>query len=143
MKRVGRGCAKRRAQRRAEQFGPQAKLVRGYACCACGAQPPSNPHHVRSRGAGGTDADAVPLCELCHRDVHAHGASWLELSRGISLADTAREFALRVSGGGAWSDEMMLAQITKRQAMDIVLERVCPPKGLCAEAFRGRWATRA
>lgn len=95
------GRSKRRAQRRAEQFGPQAEYCRGRPCCACGQAPPSNPHHVRSRGAGGTDADAVPLCELCHRDVHAHGASWLELSRGISLADTAREFALRVSGGGA------------------------------------------
>lgn len=63
----------RLAARRARQFGPQAELCRKLPCCACKAPPPSDPEHVRTRGAGGLDADTIPLCRSCHELRHQHG----------------------------------------------------------------------
>lgn len=64
----------RRAKRKAEAFGPQAELCRTLPCCACGAAPPSDPAHVRSRGAGGKDrGNVVPLCRRCHDLQHQSG----------------------------------------------------------------------
>lgn len=42
--------------------------IRKLRCLACGAQPPSEAHHVRSRGAGGKDDfwNIIPLCTQHH-----------------------------------------------------------------------------
>lgn len=57
----------RRKRRRKECFGPQAKLARTLPCCVCKRRPPSDPAHVRSRGAGGKDrGNVIPLCRTCH-----------------------------------------------------------------------------
>lgn len=69
--------AKRLKRLRDVQFGPQAALCRTLRCCICNAPPPSDPHHVKSRGAGGTDADYVALCRRCHDGLHRHGERWL------------------------------------------------------------------
>lgn len=72
----------RRAKRKAEQFGPQAKLCRRLPCAACGRPGPSDPAHVISRGAGGGDrGNVIPLCkndlktlhEGCHQVQHQRG----------------------------------------------------------------------
>lgn len=63
----------RMAKRRADAFGPQAELCRALRCCVCGFPPPSDPEHVRTRGAGGKDRDTVPLCRSCHDLRHAKG----------------------------------------------------------------------
>ena len=64
----------RRARRRAEQFSHQAERCRIMRCCACGRRAPSDPAHIRSRGAGGRDrANVVPLCRTCHSLQHAIG----------------------------------------------------------------------
>lgn len=54
------------------------ELVRCCRCLACGAQPPSDAHHIRSKGAGGGDDswNVVPLCRWCHSAFHALG--WKE-----------------------------------------------------------------
>ena len=66
----------RRASTRAKAFGPQSELCRTLPCAACGDPPPSDPAHVRSRGAGGQDLDnVVPLCRADHIRQHAHGWS--------------------------------------------------------------------
>lgn len=78
-------------QRRALQFGRQSRIARELCCCACGARPPSHPHHVRSRGAGGLDKDVVPLCWLCHRAVHDHGTRFLEERYEVDLEDEAEK----------------------------------------------------
>lgn len=36
----------------------------------CGATP-VDPHHTKSRGAGGSDRECLPFCRACHRDVEA------------------------------------------------------------------------
>lgn len=72
----------RRKAKKAEQFGPQAKLCLTLPCAACGHPGPSDPAHVRSRGAGGKDrANVIPLCktntrkgrEGCHQQQHRLG----------------------------------------------------------------------
>lgn len=83
----------RREQRHAAQFGPQARLCRLLPCVACGRRPPSDPAHVRSRGAGGTDSDAVPLCRGCHQAQHVEGIATFQRRRGLDLEEWARRMA--------------------------------------------------
>lgn len=49
--------------------------VRAYACCNCGARPPSDAHHLGPRGMGrkADDTRCAPLCRSCHDYWHAHG----------------------------------------------------------------------
>jgi hypothetical protein len=61
----------RLARLRAEQFGEYAEYIRQLPCCSCGAAPPSEPSHVRTRGAGGKMQDQVPHCRRCH-DLYEH-----------------------------------------------------------------------
>jgi len=44
-------------------------------CAACGRKPPSDPHHLTTRGAGGDDTveNVVPLCRFHHTEYHKSG----------------------------------------------------------------------
>lgn len=83
----------RLAERRAKTDGPQAAYCRAAACYACGAPPPSDPEHVRTRAAGGLDRDTVPLCRTCHRYRHDHGIKALNRLRGVDLRAEADRLA--------------------------------------------------
>lgn len=85
----------RRAKLRAIQFGEHADTVRSLPCCACGSRSQIHPHHVRSRGAGGTAADLAPLCMTCHDRVHTMGRLSFEAAHGIDLAAVAAELWAR------------------------------------------------
>jgi len=88
---------KRKARIDKETFGLQADYCRRQRCCCCYADPPSDPHHVRSRGAGGKDDECVPLCRECHSMLHAHGRSALEAKYSIDL-DSEKRRMQRESG---------------------------------------------
>lgn len=75
----------RKAKRNAACFGPQARLCRTLPCVACGRRPPSDPHHVLSRGAGGKDADTCSLCRRCHDILGSIGQETFEKRLGVSL----------------------------------------------------------
>lgn len=62
-----------RTKRYEEQFGPKAEWVRSLDCHTCGKWGPSDPAHMRSRGAGGTSEHLVPLCRVCHMRQHSKG----------------------------------------------------------------------
>ncbi len=51
--------------------------VRALPCLGCGAEPPSECHHVKTRGAGGGDHawNLMPLCTNCHYEWHFTGPS--------------------------------------------------------------------
>lgn len=76
---IRRRNEERLAERRARDFGELAEYVRTLDCAACKAPAPSDPAHVRSRGAGGHawlpngDGNILPLCRLCHTKQHAEG----------------------------------------------------------------------
>jgi hypothetical protein len=68
----GRRYKRLRAEKKV--FGPLCDFVRKQRCWGCSAMPPSDPHHVRSRGAGYTDwyrdqGNVIPLCRTCHDNV--------------------------------------------------------------------------
>jgi hypothetical protein len=50
-------------------------FVREHACCACGAEGPSDAHHFGPRGLGEKTDDfrTAPLCRRCHDEWHARG----------------------------------------------------------------------
>lgn len=90
----------RQEKRRAEQFGPHGERLKALRCCACAALPPVDPHHARTRAAGGTWRDQAPLCRRCHRQLDSPGWSQraFEEHHGIDLAEVAAmlaEVALR------------------------------------------------
>ena len=80
---------KRLAKRRLLQFGPQADACRRAHCIGCFAPPPCEPHHILSRGAGGLDADCIPLCRGCHRELHSVGRTLFETRHFVDLQATA------------------------------------------------------
>lgn len=49
--------------------------VKQMSCAACNRPPPSDPHHISSRGSGGHDtpANLVPLCRIHHTEIHQIG----------------------------------------------------------------------
>lgn len=51
------------------------EIVRGEPCCSCNAAPPSDPNHIKTRGAGGKDAEwnLIPMCRRCHSLWHGMG----------------------------------------------------------------------
>ncbi len=71
----------RAAKRYDRDFGELAAYVRTLPCASCEAPAPSDPAHVKSRGAGGHawlengHGNIIPLCRLCHNAQHASGWS--------------------------------------------------------------------
>jgi 5-methylcytosine-specific restriction endonuclease McrA len=49
--------------------------IKEMRCVACGLSGPSDPAHIRSRGAGGGDTfdNVIPLCRPCHSLQHNSG----------------------------------------------------------------------
>lgn len=70
------GKRARRDRETGRVFGGLCDYVREMPCCGCGQPAPSDPHHVRSRGAGygdwleNGDGNVVPLCRPCHDETH-------------------------------------------------------------------------
>lgn len=90
---------KRAKRRRERDFGAKAEYIRSMPCCACGKDGPSDPHHHPSRGAGGTSADLVPLCFLCHREFHDAGADTFQARHEVDLTEKAATYeAMYVAG---------------------------------------------
>lgn len=51
------------------------EFLREKPCLACGAPGPSDVHHIKSRGSGGTDNpwNVLPLCRKHHSEWHQVG----------------------------------------------------------------------
>lgn len=79
----------RAAKAQAEAFGPQAKLCRDLPCAVCGKRAPSEPHHTRTRGAGGSDEHTIPLCLEHHAAIHRLGRKTFALKHQVDLARVA------------------------------------------------------
>lgn len=50
---------------------------------------PIDPHHTKTRGAGGGDDTLVPLCRGHHDLVHTKGLAWIEAASGVDLREMA------------------------------------------------------
>lgn len=73
----------RMAKRRALCFARQSELARSLPCFTCGAPPPSDPSHLKSRGADGKDDAVIPQCRPCHRAFHSEGRFSFFTKRGL------------------------------------------------------------
>lgn len=109
---------KRAAKAKAAEFGLQAALCRTLPCAACGHSAPSDPAHVRSRGAGGQDrGNVIPLCQSdprtghlgCHQLQHDRGWGAIRDKAGVrGDVATARSWAVGLAKGlellayGSW-----------------------------------------
>lgn len=82
MKRANRA---RKARLYAINFGEYADVIRGLPCDVCGKPGPSEPHHARTRGAGGSKRDLLPLCLRCHRE--AHDGNGISRERAMERAE--------------------------------------------------------
>ncbi len=57
--------------------------VRHMPCCCCGAAAPSQPHHLlrgvpRGMGLKASDCWVIPLCYMCHSDLHDREGNEIE-----------------------------------------------------------------
>jgi hypothetical protein len=52
------------------------ELVRNEPCAGCGRPPRSDPNHLRTVGARGSDLTAAPMCRTCHRAWHDQRSKW-------------------------------------------------------------------
>lgn len=67
--------------------------VKMQPCCGCG-QPGDDPHHLIGHGFGGTgtkagDFHVMPMCRVCHRELHDNVAAW-ERQHGSQLEHILR-----------------------------------------------------
>lgn len=76
---------KRKAERFERAFGPKAAWISRRPCLVCGSVP-CEAAHVKSRGAGGTSADLIPLCTLHHREQHDTGIRTFAARHHLDLA---------------------------------------------------------
>jgi hypothetical protein len=83
------------------------KFVSSKPCLACGGRPPSDPHHIRFLGGGGTgtkpsDFYAVPLCRSCHSAEHSRPSIKAALGRNLfkwMLDNIVDFFSIKQTGG--------------------------------------------
>jgi len=59
-------------------------FIRRKKCLICRRISP-DAHHVRSRGAGGSDYDTVPLCRKHHTELHQIGQRTFESRKGFNF----------------------------------------------------------
>jgi hypothetical protein len=80
-------------------------FIRARRCTVPGCRHSENadPHHLISRGAGGSDYTAIPLCREHHTLMHHLGKSRFEMDTGLDVWQvSARVLALyieRITGG--------------------------------------------
>lgn len=70
--------------------------IRSLPCCICGRI--AEAAHVRSRGAGGTDYQTVPLCHGHHMEQHTIGIKTFQARYAIDL-QAAAAFYVNHYGG--------------------------------------------
>jgi hypothetical protein len=94
---MAKSNAKRKKARFLKAFGSRERVlaIKAMPCLVCGALPSDNAH-IKSRGAGGSFRDVVPLCRNHHQEHHA-GPKALEAKYGLNLREAADALAADAS----------------------------------------------
>ena len=66
------------------------EYIRSLPCLICNKQPPSHPHHTKTRGSGGSDLTTIPLCFKHHREVHIIGKKTFQKKYDIVFNEVIR-----------------------------------------------------
>lgn len=64
-------------------------------CAVCYARGFNDPHHIKTRRAGGTWRDLVPLCHTHHVEFHNMGVGSFERRYAVDLHAVARRLAAK------------------------------------------------
>lgn len=67
-------------------------FIRSKSCCVCLRA--AEPHHLVTRGAGGSDFMTVPLDRVCHTNWHLWGEQKFAEKTGVNLWKEAVELIL-------------------------------------------------
>ncbi len=62
-------------------------FVRLFLCATPGCDADSHAHHLKSRGAGGSDFTAVPLCWFHHSEIHQLWRDRFEAKYSVDLGE--------------------------------------------------------
>ena len=91
--------------KRKDTFGPLADFCRTQPCIVGMCFGRTEPHHVRSRGAGGDDirgkgghGNVVPLCRTHHSEGHTIGWQTFQARYHLSLTCEAERLYRRYTG---------------------------------------------
>lgn len=92
----------RRRKRFARDFGERAAIVRAMPCLVGGIACSGDVQaaHVRSRGAGGTRRDLIPLCARHHCEQHDAGLRTFAARYQVDLAAAAASIAADLDSRG-------------------------------------------
>ena len=97
---IRRANPERRAATHTKTFGPKADFIRRQRCIVCATHLDIEACHVRSRGAGGTADDLVPMCRNHHLEQHAIGVRTFAARHNLDLgAEAERHEALWIAYG--------------------------------------------
>ena len=66
--------------------------LRQLPCTAC-QKTPAEPHHLESRGSGGSDYTSIPLCREHHAEFHSRGNKTAASSHGLDAWREAHKLA--------------------------------------------------
>jgi hypothetical protein len=69
-------------------------FIRKNACSIC-ASFPVDADHLKTRGSGGSDFDAVPLCRTHHMERHRRGLRMFQIKYQVDLWQRADELRKR------------------------------------------------
>lgn len=97
LKRTTKLKAKGKRRFKASEEQPYLAYIRSQPCLLAGrswfgrnggehvhrCNSPSDPHHVKTKGAGGHDRDTVPLCRAAHTEVHTIGTQSFATRYGL------------------------------------------------------------
>jgi hypothetical protein len=102
-KRVNPINRKRRAERHEAAYGDDSRIqwMHTFGCCVCGGRP-IEIAHVKSRGAGGTADDTVPMCTHHHTEQH-DGIQTFQARHAIDLTAKAAHYARLWHEDGGYS----------------------------------------
>lgn len=82
--------------KKVERIPENIELVRGLPCSVCRKAPPSDPHHWKTRGSGGSDdlTNLVSLCHQHHVECHAMGRRTFWEKFGDKIESSRRLWSL-------------------------------------------------
>lgn len=70
--------------------------IRSMECSVCGAPPPSDAHHMKTKGSGGGDTleNLVSLCRKHHQEIHTLGRKTWWIKRAQVVNEFRRAWGL-------------------------------------------------
>lgn len=88
-------AAMRQSKRFRKHYYSEAYVlaIKAMHCLSCRKRP-CHAHHVKTKGAGGTYRDLVPLCPKHHMELHNSGRKTFAAGHSVNLTEQAERIYL-------------------------------------------------